>query len=51
MAIHLKQQAQQKKNYASSKALYSSMKAAIHNYATDTYLAVELGSVDVLPIR
>lgn len=43
MATQLKLQNQQKKNYASSKALYSSMKAAIHNYATDTYLAVELG--------
>lgn len=45
MATQLKLQNQQKKNYASSKALYSSMKAAIHNYATDTYLAVELGDV------
>ena len=45
MATQLKFQNQQKKNYASSKALYSSMKAAIHNYATDTYLAVELGDV------
>jgi hypothetical protein len=45
MATQLKLQNQQKKNYASSKSLYSSMKAAIHNYATDTYLAVELGDV------
>lgn len=45
MATQLKLQAQQKKSYTSSKALYSSMKAAIHNYATDTYLAVELGDV------
>jgi hypothetical protein len=45
MATQLKLQAQQKKSYASSKALYSSMKASIHNYATDTYLAVELGDV------
>ncbi|HUH36569.1 MAG TPA: hypothetical protein VL027_01365 [Spongiibacteraceae bacterium] len=43
MATQLKLQNQQKKNYASSKSLYSSMKSAIHNYATDTYLAVELG--------
>ncbi|WP_415396003.1 hypothetical protein [Sulfurimonas sp. CS5] len=41
----IKLQLQQKKNYANSKALYSSMKAAIHNYATDTYLAVEFGDV------
>ena len=34
---------QQKINYANSKSLYSSMKAAIHNFATDTYLSVELG--------
>ena len=45
MATQLKLQQQQKKNYAGSKSLYSSMKAAIHNYATDTYLAVELGDV------
>jgi len=45
MATQLKLQTQQKKNYASSKAIFSSMKAAIHNYATDTYLAVELGDV------
>jgi hypothetical protein len=45
METQLQFQNQQKKNYASSKALYSSMKAAIHNYATDTYLAVELGDV------
>ena len=45
MATQLKQQVQQKKNYASSRAIYSSMKSAIHNYATDTYLAVELGDV------
>lgn len=45
MATQLKYQSQQKKNYASSKSLYSSMKSAIHNYATDTYLAVEFGDV------
>lgn len=43
MATQLTIQAQQKKNYAASKSLYSSMKAAIHNFATDTYLSVELG--------
>lgn len=45
MATQLKLQTRQRENYARSKALYSSMKAAIHNYATDTYLAVELGDV------
>lgn len=45
METQLKHQNNQKKSYASTKALYSSMKAAIHNYATDTYLAVELGDV------
>lgn len=45
MHTQLEYQSQQKKNYASSKSLYSSMKAAIHNYATDTYLAVEFGDV------
>lgn len=45
METQLKHQSQQKKNYASSKSLYSSMKAAIHNYATDTYLAVEFGDI------
>ena len=45
MVTQLTHQSQQKKNYAHSKALYSSMKSAIHNYATDTYLAVEFGDV------
>ncbi len=45
METQLKYQSQQKKNYANSKSLYSSMKAAIHNYATDTYLAVEFGDI------
>lgn len=45
MATQLKVQSDQKKNYASTKALFSSLKSAIHNYATDTYLAVELGDV------
>lgn len=43
MTTQLTIQAQQKKNYANSKSLYSSMKAAIHSFATDTYLSVELG--------
>jgi len=45
MVAQNKMQANQKKSYASSKTLYTSMKAAIHNYATDTYLALELGDV------
>lgn len=45
MTTQLKLQKNQKKDYASSKALYSSMKSAIHNFATDTYIAVELGDV------
>lgn len=45
MVTQLRIQTNQKKKYASTKALYSSMKSAIHNYATDTYLAVELGDV------
>jgi hypothetical protein len=45
MTTQLKLQANQKKNYAGSKSLYSSMKSAIHSFATDTYLAVELGDV------
>ncbi len=45
METQLKYQLQQKKNYANSKSLYLSMKSAIHNYATDTYLAVEFGDI------
>ncbi|EKU99440.1 hypothetical protein Lepto7375DRAFT_1484 [Leptolyngbya sp. PCC 7375] len=45
LATQLKVQANQKKTYASTKALFSSLKSAIHNYATDTYLAVELGDI------
>ena len=45
MVTQLTHQSQQRKNYANSKSLYSSMKSAIHNYATDTYLAVEFGDI------
>ncbi|OQK17550.1 hypothetical protein AU255_06665 [Methyloprofundus sedimenti] len=45
MSTQLKIQFNQKKNYASTKSLYSSMKLAVHSYATDTYLAIELGDV------
>ncbi len=34
-----------KNRYATIKAHFSSLKSALHNYVTDTYLAVELGDV------
>lgn len=36
-------QAAQKKRFASSKQLYSSIKSGIHSFATDMYIALELG--------
>lgn len=36
---------QYKDNYANSRSLFSAMKASIHNYVTDTYIAIELGDV------
>jgi sulfite reductase alpha subunit-like flavoprotein len=45
LATQLKVQAAQKKNYVQSQSLLASMKAGIHSYATDTYLALELGDV------
>jgi hypothetical protein len=45
MATQLRLQATQKKNYAQSKKIFVSLKAAIHNYATDMYLALELGDI------
>lgn len=45
MTTQLKLQASQKKNYAQSKSILASLKAGIHNYATDMYLALELGDV------
>jgi len=45
IATQLKLQAAQKKNYAQTQSLLASMKAGIHSYATDTYLALELGDV------
>ncbi|PSV16549.1 hypothetical protein C0W59_07630 [Photobacterium kishitanii] len=33
----------QKENYSSAKAVYSAQKSAIHSYATDAYLSIELG--------
>lgn len=45
LASKLKLQTQQKKNYADNQALFVSLKSALHNYATDIYLAIELGDV------
>ncbi len=45
ISTQLKVQSTQKKNYAKAKAIFSSLKSGIHNYATDTYIAVELGDV------
>ncbi len=45
MSTQIKVQRNQKKDYAKAKALFSSLKSGIHNYATDTYLAVELGDI------
>jgi hypothetical protein len=45
MATQLKHQASLKKNYAQSKSIFVSLKAGIHNYATDMYLALEFGDV------
>jgi len=45
MSTQLKVQTNQKKNYAKAKAIFSSLKSGIHNYATETYIAVELGDV------
>lgn len=41
----IKFQRAQKEHYASNRSLFISMKSAIHNYATDVYLAIELGDV------
>lgn len=35
----------QKETYANNQSLFTSMKSAIHNYATEVYLAIELGDV------
>jgi hypothetical protein len=45
MASLLKVHANQKKALAHSKSLFASLKAGIHGYATDTYLAIELGDI------
>jgi len=38
-------QAMQKKSFAQSQGLFASLKSALHSYATDIYLAIELGDV------
>lgn len=45
METQLKLQAAQKETYAQSKSIFASLKAGIHNYATDMYLALELGDI------
>ncbi|MEO8838404.1 MAG: hypothetical protein ABI351_06805 [Herbaspirillum sp.] len=45
MAAQLKLQASQKKSYAQSRSILASLKAGIHNYVTDMYLAIELGDI------
>lgn len=45
IATQLKLQQAQKRSYAHSQSLLSSMRAGIHSYATDTHLALELGDV------
>lgn len=45
MATQLKLQTAQKRNYAQSKSIFTSLKAGIHSYATDMHLALELGDV------
>lgn len=45
IATHLKLQASQKNTYAQSKSLFASLKSGIHSYATDMYLALELGDI------
>ena len=35
----------QKETYACNQALFASLKSGLHNYATDIYLAIELGDV------
>jgi hypothetical protein len=45
MATELKVFQNRRDAYAKSKGLFISLKSAIHSYATDTYLAIELGDV------
>ena len=45
MATQLKLQNTQKQNFSHAKSLFSSIKSGIHSYATDVYLAIELGDI------
>lgn len=45
MATQIKLQNAQKQNFSQAKSLYSSIKSGIHSYATDVYLAIELGDI------
>lgn len=45
MATHLKLQKAQKESFAHAQSLFSSIKSGIHSYATDVYLALELGDI------
>jgi AbiTii len=43
MSTHLKVQMNQKNRYTNNKHLFSSIKSGIHSFATDMYIALELG--------
>ncbi|WP_219916608.1 AbiTii domain-containing protein [Cupriavidus pinatubonensis] len=45
MVTQLKIQNQRKTNFSQAKSLFSSIKSGIHSYATDVYLAIELGDI------
>jgi len=45
LSTQVQLQAEQKKAFAHSQGLFASLKSALHNYATDIYLAIELGDV------
>ncbi|MCD4847335.1 MAG: hypothetical protein K8R76_04005 [Candidatus Aegiribacteria sp.] len=45
MATKLKLQAKQIESFTFIKGLYSSLRASIHDYITDTYLSIELGDI------
>jgi hypothetical protein len=45
LSSQLKIQNLQKKDYIDNKALFISLKSAIHSYTTDTYIAIELGDI------
>lgn len=43
LATHLKVQQNQRETHAAHKKLYSGLQSAVHSYATDVYIALELG--------